>query len=992
MKTNTIISQPMRTITLLLLFVTGLAFAQPVINTPPPLQMCDYNNDNFEVWDLTLNIPIIINGNPNLSVTFHETQTDAETGGNPITNPTAFANIIPIGQIIWVRVTDPIDPIPAITSFELVFMPTPTVNTPPNMTYVDIPFDGQATFDLTTQNNIITSDVGTTIAYYHDLPSAQAQVNQIINEAAYTNSSNPENIYARVQNVNGCSAIVSFQLIVTNPDIVYIPDPNFKWELVFGNIATDATSNPVVLDVNGDGEIQVTEALLAHRLDPINIATTTFEGIKSFLNLEVFYTPTGCNIETLDVSGLQNLRDFQCQYNQIHNLNVSNCPALERLFCGGNYWINTLDLSGKPNLRNVWCEQNQISSLDVTGAPLLQYLSCRNNNLSTLDLSNNTALTDLNCGANPMTSLDVSNCTNLVNFHCAAAPITSLNMTGLTSIVDLNVRYTNLTSIDVSAFAGLTSINCDGNLFTELDLSHNPVLCGVQCSNSNTLNYLNIKNGGVCNAVSMISANPNLQFVCADEDEVDYYQTLFISQGFSTIVTSYCSFVPGGNFNTITGNIIFDGNGDGCDAGDAPQPLIKININDGTNTGDTFTNATGNYSFYTQDGNFTITPQIENPTWFTFSPVTATIPFADNLNHTITQNFCLAPNGIHRDVEMVIQPLTTARPGFNATYKLTYKNKGNQTSPVFLNFSYNDTLLDFVSSSVTPTATSSGHLAWTVMGLQPFQSGSVLITLNLSPASNIGDILTFTSFIDITTDENWDDNAFTLDQTVVGSYDPNAIICFEGDLLPVTEIGKYLHYGVTFENTGNYAAENVVVKDVIDITKYDINSLQVLGTSHQSYIKITGNTVEFVFQNIQLAAATGTPPVGGHGDVLFKIKSKNSLVNGDYVSKTAKIYFDYNAPINTNDAQTTFATLNNPIHEFDNSVKVYPNPTHSLINISSNSTIQSVSLYDIQGRLLETDLANSNEVSFDISGKSNGVYFLKITSDKGSKVEKVVKE
>jgi len=58
-----------------------------------------------------------------------------------------------------------------------------------------------------------------------------------------------------------------------------------------------------------------------------------------------------------------------------------------------------------------------------------------------------------------------------------------------------------------------------------------------------------------------------------------------------------------------------------------------------------FTNASGYYSFYTQAGSFDITPSIENPTWFNFSPTTATIPFADNNNNTATQDFCIAPSG-----------------------------------------------------------------------------------------------------------------------------------------------------------------------------------------------------------------------------------------------------------------------------------------------------------------------------------------------------------
>jgi hypothetical protein len=73
-------------------------------------------------------------------------------------------------------------------------------------------------------------------------------------------------------------------------------------------------------------------------------------------------------------------------------------------------------------------------------------------------------------------------------------------------------------------------------------------------------------------------------------------------------------------------------------------------------------------------------------------------------------------------------------------------------------------------------------------------------------------------------------------------------------------------------------------------------------------------------------------------------------------------------------------------------LKVYPNPTNSIINIQSDFTINTIELYDIQGRILSTSLENSNDVNFDISKRQNGLYFLKIKTEKGIKVVKIVKE
>jgi uncharacterized repeat protein (TIGR01451 family) len=999
-KTRTIKSLTMRPILLLLLFVSGFAYADPIITTPSAYAVCDDNNDGFAGFDLHTKDAEIINGQPNVVISYHETMTDAVTAGYEIP-PGHYYNINPYVQTLYVRATDTTDNSFAITTMDIRVYPKPTANQAPNLTQVDIPYDGHAAFDLSTQYAaIVGGDSGLIVTYHTSLADAENGTNPIAVTAGFVNTTNPQTIYARAENAMSCFDTSSFQLIVTNPDIVYIPDPVFKSQLLVGTIAYDAANFPVVLDVNSDGEIQVTEALLAYRLDPNDFSITSLEGIKSFQNITTLYVGFGM-VNSLDVSGLLNLKELRCDYNELTVLNVSNCPNLEILFCGSNY-ISTLDLTGKPNLKIVWCELNQITALDVTGSPLLQALSCRNNALSTLDLTNNTALTDLNCGMNFLTSLDLSHCVNLVNFHCAGAPVTAFDFTGLNNIANLNIRYTNATAIDVSNLANLTQLNLDGNLFTTLDLSHNPSLCYFQCSNSNSLTYINLKNGAPpCNSMQYdMNVNPNLQFVCTDDNEANYFENYFNTIGSSAVVNSYCSFTPNGNFNTISGAITFDANGNGCDAGDLTQDNIRLNINDGTNQGATFTDAAGNYQFYTQTGSFDLTPAIENAAWFNFTPATATIPFADNNNNTATQNFCLAANGVHPDLEIVVTPTTPARPGFNAVYKLIYRNKGN-IIPGFNSgawLGYNPNQMTFVSASQAVGTQGANFVNFDYNNLMPFESRSILVTFHINSPTDvnpvvIGDILQLHANVGANIgDENPADNDFYYNQTVIGSFDPNEITCLEGDSVATTEIGKYLHYAINFENTGNYMAENVVVKDVIDTTKYDISSLQVLNTSNPAYTKITGNVVEFIFKNINLDAAGGNPPVGGHGDVLFKIKSKTDLEAGDYVSKTAKIYFDYNAPITTNEAQTTFEALSNPIHQFDNSVTIYPNPTSAIINISSKVNIKTVQLFDIQGRLLETDLANGNETTFDISTKQNGVYFLKITSENGSKIEKVVKE
>ena len=708
---------------------------------------------------------------------------------------------------------------------------------------------------------------------------------------------------------------------------------------------------------------------------------------------------SGNSITTLDPSVLPLLEQLDCSGNNLNSINVSGLTHLYYFTLALNQ-MTSINVSGLSSLSTFNCSSNQLTSLNVSGLNNLATLTASNNSIATTDLTNLPSLANVYFDYNQLSSLDFTSSSNIAQLVINNNILTNLNITGSVNLQYLDCHENQLTAVNFSGLTKLGLALCEHNLFTSLDFSGAPTFNSLGCGYNPNLVSINIKNGyPYINTNNLWVDIPNLAFVCADDAELPTVNQIFTQCSITNaVVNSYCSFTPGGNYNTITGQIKFDADNNGCDASDLPQPLIKVNINDGTTTGATFTDANGNYNFYTQAGSFDITPEIENSTWFSFSPTTATIPFADANNNTSTQNFCIAPIGSHQDLEIVIEPIVPARPGFDAIYKMVYRNKGNTPVSGDLSFGYNDAVLDFVSATLTPDAQTTGLLGWNYTNLMPFESRSFYVTLNVNaptatPPVTIGTILNFSATINpIITDENQGDNQFTYSQTVIGSLDPNAITCMEGDSVSPTEIGNYLHYGITFENTGNYQAENVVVKDIIDTTKYDINSIQLLNTSYPAYTKITGNVVEFIFKNINLVPATGNPPVGGHGDVLFKIKSLSSLVAGDFVEKSAKIYFDYNAPLDTNIAQTTYAVLSNTVYQLDNTISVSPNPTNGNININSRFTIKSIELFDVQGRILETSLEKSASTKINISDKQNGIYFLKINTEKGSKVEKIVKE
>lgn len=775
---------------------------------------------------------------------------------------------------------------------------------------------------------------------------------------------------------------------ITQAQIINFPDPNMKAALLNPTYVENVSGIPIFsVDTNFDGEIDVFEASEITILVIDNASISDLTGIEAFDNL-VQVSCANNQITSLVLTGLTALQMVNCTNNQLTYIDVSGLSQLLSLDFTGNNNVAHLDVSGT-GIDSVNVTSDALTYLDASNCTGLFSINVVSSGLNFIDFSGCTVLNNCTIWNSQLTSLSVHDMPNLITLAVYLnSSLTNLDLANCPTLWNLDCSGNQLNALDLSNITSLKQFSCADNLLTTLDVSNQTQLNSLTCSN-NQLQTLYIKNGRN-ESFLFLGGNPTLQFVCADDTQVATVQSILNDQGLiNTVCNSYCSFTPGGSYNTITGNMKFDANNNGCDAGDIAPNNVRVNIADGTNSGASFLNIAGVYTFYTQAGSYTISPSVENPSYFTFSPPTATVTFADNLNNIAVDNFCIAPNGVHHDAEMVISPVTPARPGFDAVYKLVYKNKGNQTDDLYLNFNFNDNVLDFVSAT-SPVTNVSGTVQTMIPNVRPFESGSIDVTFHVNaptdtPAVNVGDLLTFTSFVDITTDDNWLDNAFTLHQTVVGSFDPNDITCLEGEVVPPAEIGNYLHYAINFENTGTFPAENVVVKTEVDPTKFDVGSLQLMNSNFPVDARITGNKVEFIFENIQL-------PIGGHGHILLKIKTHNALVAGDAVAKRADIFFDYNAPIDTGFANTVFQTLSNTDFEIDNSVIVAPNPASSEVNIKASNSIKSIELYDVRGSIISISIVDELESKLDISSHSKGIYFIKIITEKGIQVQKLLKD
>jgi len=773
--------------------------------------------------------------------------------------------------------------------------------------------------------------------------------------------------------------------------IVNIPDANFKQALLLHN---------TTVDTNHDGEIQVSEAENTLSLSLNEKFISSMEGIEFFVNLESLSCKQN-NISSLDVTQLTSLEYLDCSFNDLDVLDVSQNVNLEYLSCGVNN-LSSLDLSNNTALTELLIRSLDLNAIDLSQNVNLEILWCDHNNLTNLDLTQNVSLINLYCDYNSLTELDISQNTLLTRLECAYNNLNSLDVSQNLNLTHLICLANNISDLDISQNLSLNVLACRNNNLSSLDITNNRALHSLYCYNNPPLESLFLKNG-----FAQFFANdtylglPNLRYVCIEDAYADDIRQIIEFHNSSVdmsslVINNYCSFVPGGEYYTVTGSQRLDLNSDGCTDSDPIFPNLTFNISNGFSSGSFISNSIGDYNIFVQYGAHTITPQLENSNYYSVTPPSVTVDFPTEVSPNV-QDFCITPNGNYNDLEVVVVPQEAAVPGFSPYYKIVYKNKGTTTLSGTISLDFEDNYMDFLSASPTEDANGIGNLEWNYTNLQPFEIREIELNFNLNTPTdpifplNSGDQLDFTANIyPIIGDETVIDNTFGLKQIVVNSYDPNDIRCLEGIAILPEFVGEYVHYLIRFENLGTANAVNVVVKDVIDQTKFDVSSIVPLNSSHDFTTRIReDNIVEFIFENIQLPFNDAN----NDGYVLFKIKTLETLQVGDTFSNQAEIYFDFNFPIITNNYTTTIQQRLS-VDEFNSKdIKLFPNPVKNSIIVKSEDSLDAIKIFDSNGRSILHKFFEtfSTEHMVSVESLQPGIYFMEALSNEKKQVLKFIK-
>ncbi|MBK8845393.1 MAG: T9SS type A sorting domain-containing protein [Bacteroidetes bacterium] len=357
-------------------------------------------------------------------------------------------------------------------------------------------------------------------------------------------------------------------------------------------------------------------------------------------------------------------------------------------------------------------------------------------------------------------------------------------------------------------------------------------------------------------------------------------------------------------YYTFRGNLFYDLNQDGIKNG---NDVFAANRNVFLSDYSQFvlTNSIGNYEITVIDsGQYILKPEIVN--LWTSHPDSISISTDSNRIYNLSPFYYDTDTQLI-DLRITITPTSAFRPGFDASYTITYENIGNTAiAPTIIFYPHNS--VTFLAASQTPSSIYSDSVIWSLGILPVFGKGTISISVNVGLVQ-IGSLLNSSCKIDpMSQDYFTSNNTHAWEVIVTGSYDPNDI-SVNIDTIFTTQLNDppFLYYHINFQNTGNDTAFNIRVVNPIDTAILDLTSFELIANSHpiDATFKASTQFMEFQFDNI-LLPDSNIDEQNSHGYVTYRIKPKESTKDGSIIHSVASIYFDFNAAVVTNTATTYF--------------------------------------------------------------------------------------
>jgi uncharacterized repeat protein (TIGR01451 family) len=262
-------------------------------------------------------------------------------------------------------------------------------------------------------------------------------------------------------------------------------------------------------------------------------------------------------------------------------------------------------------------------------------------------------------------------------------------------------------------------------------------------------------------------------------------------------------------------------------------------------------NATNSYTIsYTIDSNYIPNYSVAPASYSNVNVVVGAGMQVYNFPVTVTNNYA--------DLAIINVPMLQPRPGFTYQNKVIYTNLGTQTVASGAITFNKDARVTITANTQTGTVPNATGFTYNFTNLLPFEVRTLTVTMQVPtiPTVMLGNLLTNSVAITpLTGDVVPANNAASVAQIVIGSYDPNDKMESHGEqiLFSSFSANDYLTYTIRFENTGTASAINVLVNDVLD-SRLDENSIKMETASHNYVMDRTGSNLTWRFDNIELPA------------------------------------------------------------------------------------------------------------------------------------------
>lgn len=622
----------------------------------------------------------------------------------------------------------------------------------------------------------------------------------------------------------------------------------------------------------------------------------------------------------------------------------------------------------------------------------------------------------------------------------SATAIGITDLTGIEEFVNITILevYDNiLTSLDVSNNTSLTRLHCANNQITKLDVSNIPTLNQIHCQN-NQLVELNLANGNNTNFLYMKSyGNPNLTCIQHDASYTPSYTNAGqYAQGWTRDMSS--SYSTNCNYGPIYVDASASGANDGSSWVDAYttidaaltaagpnskiwvakgvyKPLAQntpleinvtsISIYGGFNGTETelsdrdltlinTTNATvitGDMNEDDIDGDFT-SNKTDNADRLILVDATniAIDGFVLENIYDTSSNAHTEDNGViysrYYGASTWIENLSIKNCSFKNNYSNDYLIKGIGLKENFKLYNVSFTNNVSVGQSIILLHTDRFNNIYAEFSNVLFADNETKFSVINAYRIPDGSFTNYRALDLIITNSSFiNNNVVNVNNTSYGQ----AIIMGSDNTLAHLEINNSIFFGNTLN--GSYADRDISY-----------------GTQGNHYELLINNSVTQITNNGGASGAFSAPSFTNVQDLDPNIVSLNLSADYKPTSSSSYIidqgdnsYYDValfgDLDLSGND-RILNSTIDLGVYEYNTTLssssfstkdfRLYPNPVTNFFTVEAKEAIQKVEVYNLMG----AKVMDSNQTQVNISSLNAGIYVVKIYSENGLGVQKIIKK